>query len=117
MESEDKLKDSLKRERKAKQAAKQGLEEAVAAKTAELRRTALRISNVISNMQEGVLVEDENRRIALVNPGFCTMFGIPVAAELLIGTDCSGSAEQAKHLFADPEGFVEGINQLLAKRE
>ena len=73
MESEDKLKDSLKRERKAKQAAKQGLEEAVAAKTAELRRTALRISNVISNMQEGVLVEDENRRIALVNPGFCTL--------------------------------------------
>ena len=69
--------------------------------------------NLISNMQNAVLLEDENRNIVLVNELFCKYFGIPVAPELLIGSNCEQSAEQSKHLFKNQEAFVEGILKLL----
>ncbi|AEI48656.1 PAS domain S-box protein [Runella slithyformis] len=82
-----------------------------------LRTTQTRLSTLITNLQKGVLVEDENRRIILVNQLFCDLFAIPLKAELLIGIDCSQSAEQSKHLFSNPEEFVQRINELLARQE
>jgi len=117
METLKALKDALEREREVYLKAEKRLEETIAERTSELSRTATRLSNLISNMQEAVLVEDENRMIVMVNEKFCSMFGIPVSPELLIGMDCSGSAEQSKHLFQDPEGFVSGIIILLSQRK
>ena len=111
------LKEALEQERKARLEAEKRLEETIASRASELSGTANRLSNLISNMQEGLLVEDENRLIILVNEKFCSMFGIPVSPELLVGSDCSGSAEQAKHFFVDPDGFVSGINTHLAHRK
>lgn len=72
--------------------------------------------NLISNMQNAVLLEDEHRDIVLVNHLFCEYFGIPVAPELLIGSNCEQSAEQSKHLFKDPQRFVDGIHTLLKEK-
>ena len=82
-----------------------------------LLSTQLRLTNLISNMQSGILVEDENRNIVLTNDRFCKKFNILVPPDALIGADCSGSAQQSKHLFKKPEEFVEGIDALLAKKE
>lgn len=82
-----------------------------------LRTTQTRLSTLITNLQKGVLVEDENRRIILVNQLFCDLFSIPAKAESLIGIDCSQSAEQSKHLFSNPEEFVQRINELLTRQE
>lgn len=82
-----------------------------------LRTTQTRLSTLITNLQKGVLVEDENRRIILVNQLFCDLFAIPAKAESLIGIDCSQSVEQSKHLFSNPEEFVERIGELLARQE
>ncbi|MCP1383318.1 PAS domain S-box protein [Runella salmonicolor] len=82
-----------------------------------LRTTQTRLSTLITNLQKGVLVEDENRKIILVNQLFCDLFEITAPAETLIGVDCSQSAEQSKHLFKNPEEFVKQINDLLAKQE
>jgi len=79
----------------------------------ELTSRNLQLSTLFSSMQSAVLLEDEQRRISLVNQRFCEFFSIPVAPEVLIGTDCSDSAEVSKHLFKDPESFVSGINRLL----
>ncbi|MEI6888235.1 MAG: response regulator [Bacteroidales bacterium] len=117
MESEKALIAALERERKARLDAEKRLEETIAGRASELSCNSDRLSNIIINMREGVLVEDENRLIVLMNESFCAMFGIPVKPEVLIGADCSGSAEQSKHLFEDPEVFVSGINYLLAKRK
>jgi PAS domain S-box-containing protein len=76
-----------------------------------------RLSALISNMIDGILVEDENRRIALINRPFCQMFSIPADPSLITGTDCSQSAQQSKSMFRDPEGFVSEIDELLIKRE
>lgn len=82
-----------------------------------LRTTQTRLSTLITNLQKGVLVEDENRKIILVNQLFCDLFEIPAPAESLIGVDCSQSAEESKHLFKNPEEFVQQINDLLAKQK
>jgi PAS domain S-box-containing protein len=82
-----------------------------------LRTTQTRLSTLITNLQKGVLVEDENRKIILVNQLFCDLFEITAPAETLIGVDCSQSAEQSKHLFKNPEEFVKQINDLLDKQE
>lgn len=81
------------------------------------RKTSIRLSALIANLQAGVLVEDESRRVVLVNQAFCNLFEIPISPETLIGTDCSQSAEQSKHLFAAPEGFVARIEHILQQQQ
>lgn len=79
--------------------------------------TANRLAFLISNMQTGILVEDETRHIVLTNQVFCDMFGIAAPPEMLTGADCSGAAEQNKVLFKQPARFVERIKELLANKE
>jgi PAS domain S-box-containing protein len=82
-----------------------------------LRTTQTRLTTLITNLQKGILVEDENRRIILVNQLFCEIFGIPSPPEALVGMDCSQSAEQSKNLFSNPEQFVERIDEILARQQ
>ncbi|MEA5460781.1 PAS domain S-box protein [Arcicella sp. LKC2W] len=81
-----------------------------------LRATQTRLSTLITNLQKGVLVEDENRKIVLVNQQFCDTFGIETKPELLIGMDYSNAAEQSKHLFKHPNIFIAKINKILEKK-
>ena len=78
-------------------------------------KTAI-LSNLIINMQEGILLENANREIALTNQLFCDMFGIPAPPEALVGADCSQSAEQSKGMFKHPCKFIADINLLLANK-
>ncbi|PSB27186.1 response regulator [Stenomitos frigidus] len=83
----------------------------------DLHHANTRLSALMSNLQAGVLVEDESRRIVLANQPFCDLFGIPVPPQQLIGTDCSESAEQVKALFAEPEVFPARIQQILQEQQ
>ncbi|TFH57869.1 MAG: PAS domain-containing protein [Candidatus Zixiibacteriota bacterium] len=76
-----------------------------------------KLSAVIDNEKTAILVENERREIQSVNQAFCDLFEIPVQPHELIGADCSESAEWAKHLFRDPEEFVQGVSQLLNQRK
>ncbi len=90
---------------------------AVARDITENKVSETRLRNLISTLQSGVLLEDENRKIALANETFCELFGIPVSAEELEGEDCTDSAEQNKILFKHESGFVDRINEILEARE
>lgn len=79
----------------------------------ELNSTTTRLTALIQNMHSGILLEDENRRIVLINQTFCDIFGIPVSPEQLKGTDCKNSAEESKFLFTDPTQFVKRIDEIL----
>lgn len=81
-----------------------------------LKESALRMTTLMQNLQAGILLEDENRRIVLTNAEFCKMFSIPAPPEALLGMDCSSSAEDSKHLFVNPEQFVADIARTLADR-
>lgn len=82
----------------------------------QLIESESRLSTLISNLDTGVLLEDEHRKISLVNKKFCELFGIPVEPVMLVGQDCSNAAEETKVLFTDPEEFVERIEKILKDR-
>ncbi|MEI7828604.1 MAG: PAS domain S-box protein [Prolixibacteraceae bacterium] len=73
----------------------------------------LRFRSLISSMQSAVMVEDEERRIVVVNQYFCDLFSIPLHPDQLIGAECANAAEESKYLFTNPEMFVQDINNTL----
>ncbi len=88
-----------------------------ARRTAEnaLHAARARLTTVIESFHGGILLEDETRHVALANQTFCNLFGIPAPPEALIGSDCAASAEQAKHLLAQPERFVRRIDEVIER--
>jgi PAS domain S-box-containing protein len=82
----------------------------------ELLSSTNLLSNLMINLQEGILLEDSNRKIILINQLFCDLFNIPVDPLHLVGADCTGAAETNKVLFTNPEAFVEGIEMILRYR-
>jgi len=83
----------------------------------ESLKAEIRLTNLVTNLQAGILLEDETRHILLANQCFCDIFDIPVAPQQIIGQDCSQGAEQSKHLFMEPEHFIKGVDQLLQARK
>jgi len=75
-----------------------------------------RMRMMIDALPTPVLVEDEHRVLVCVNKAFCELFGIAAAPDMLIGVDCAQSAEYSKHLFADPDGFIKGIEKTLVRQ-
>lgn len=82
----------------------------------DLVRTIELLKTLLANLQSGVLVEDENRKILFTNQLFCNMFSIPVPPETMIGVDCTNSAEHSKYLFKNPELFSSRIEEILNDR-
>jgi PAS domain S-box-containing protein len=81
-----------------------------------LKRTTSRLSALIENLQAGILVEDEEGRIVLINRPLCRMFGIQAPPESLLGQDCAPTATAMKSQFADADAFPERIGEILAAR-
>jgi len=82
-----------------------------------LRDSENRLSALIANLQSGIILEDENRKILLVNKKFCRMFKIDSEPDDMVGFDCSNSAEYSKGLFKDSERFVTRIDEILGAKE
>ena len=76
-----------------------------------------RLFSLIEHLNSGILLENENRRIVIANNTFCNMFGIPATPEQLVGSDCSKSAEETKHLFRYPEEFIGKVNKIIQERK
>ncbi len=58
-------------------------------------------------------MEDERRRITLVNREWCALFGLRLDPDALIGGDGAEAVERASRLFADAGGFVARVDDLL----
>ncbi|MFN8361166.1 MAG: PAS domain-containing protein [Candidatus Kapaibacterium sp.] len=82
----------------------------------DIKTTNARLRTLVGNLSDGVLLENEHRIIEIINNRFCELFGIPVSPEVLVGTDCSQAAEQAKGLFVNEQEFVERVETLLRER-
>ncbi len=82
----------------------------------ELKTATSRLEALIANFSAGVLVEDEERRIVLINRELMSMFGIDGEPEAMAGADCAAAAEASSALFADPPAFLEGVDRRLRQR-
>ena len=74
------------------------------------------LRTVVESLPSGILVEDANRNVLLVNETFCEVLDLPVDCEELLGRDCDAAAREIKDYFADPEGFLDGIDEHLDSR-
>ena len=82
----------------------------------DLRSANSRLVSLIENLAAAVLVEDDARRVVLVNQEYCDLFELPADPATLVGTDCSDAPEQARPFMADPDGFVRGVQEALRDR-
>ena len=78
-----------------------------------LRQSADRIAAVVDHLEAGVLIEDSERRVALVNERFIQIFGIPLPPVAIVGQEATDLSPFAP-LFEDPEAFVAGVESLVA---
>ena len=81
-----------------------------------LESHANRMTALLSNLNAGILVENEDRRVELANQSFCDLFKYTVTPQELTGTDCRALAETAKDFFIDGEKFLARKEKLVADK-
>ncbi len=77
-----------------------------------LRVATSRLRALIENMQAGILVETEGRKIALLNETFCQMFQVPVPAHVLVESETRDLLKECLPLLVDRAGFLARVEAL-----
>lgn len=80
-------------------------------------RNHLRLQTLVASVQAGVLEEDGEGRVVLVNEAFCRMFGVEATPEDLAGRSTREAFGATQHLFADGDAFLARIEELARHRE
>jgi len=78
---------------------------------------AHRFKELITNLQNGIFLVDEHKKIVVVNDMFCKMFGIVVPPEALIGTDGEKVTAQIRPLFKNPDEYKIKVNEILSEKK
>jgi diguanylate cyclase (GGDEF)-like protein/PAS domain S-box-containing protein len=77
----------------------------------------LRLETLIANIQAGVIVEDSQGQLVLVNQSFCDMMGLSLPPAALIGANIPQLARQSSLLFPDPDAFIARALDLRLRHE
>jgi PAS domain S-box-containing protein len=72
-----------------------------------------RLSALVLNLNSGIILEDENRKIVLSNKKFCQLFKVDADPKDLIGMDCRMASEQNKVLFKSAATFVPRMDEIV----
>ena len=75
------------------------------------------LRTIVENLPMAVLVEDADRDVLMINERLLSLFDAPYSTDALIGQDCTLAAENFKDYFADPEGFIDGVDKRIDARE
>jgi PAS domain S-box-containing protein len=78
---------------------------------------ASRLEYLMSNLGKGVLVEDENHEVVLVNRQFCNLFHIPLQPSQMVGMNCLDALTQTMSLFKNPEQVSQEIHTMTGKKD
>lgn len=95
----------------------QKLTEKLKQQQVDLRATTSRLQTLIENIQAGVLLEDEHHSIILVNQEFCQLFSGAQSPSELQGKSFYTFCQASKHLFLEPEAFLNQIDQILQREQ
>jgi PAS domain S-box-containing protein len=78
---------------------------------------ASRLEYLMSNLGKGILVEDENHQVVLVNRQFCNLFHIPLQPTQMVGMNCLDSLTQTMSLFKNPDQVSQEIYKMSGKKD
>lgn len=76
-----------------------------------------KLNTLIENLQSGVLLEDEDRKIVVVNNKFCSIFNLSIEPDELKGMDSVTAENDRKQFFKKPDAFIERINEIIKDKE
>ena len=75
------------------------------------------LSSLFDTLPMGVLAEDADRSVMAINERMFDLLEIEGAPGDVVGSDCARLAESVSDQFADPEGFVDRIESIVAADE
>ncbi|MGM0461476.1 MAG: GGDEF domain-containing protein [Fibrobacterota bacterium] len=78
---------------------------------------AQRFSTLLKQIDFGIIVEDEQRVIHLVNQRFLDLFQLPLSADEFMEMDCNAAAQGAKGYFLHEKSFIPRLEEILTRRE
>ena len=76
-----------------------------------------RLTSLITNLQSGILLEDEDRKVLIANKRFCDLFDFKGEPAEMIGFDSKMATEENKHFFKRPDEFIERVEEILRNKE
>lgn len=94
----------------------QKLKEEVRAKTKEASELSSRLESLIRNMKGGILFEDVDRKVILINKSLLKMFELDLQPVSLQGGDCKEITGQLKHFFLHPQKFEDDISKAVENK-
>jgi PAS domain S-box-containing protein len=83
----------------------------------KLRQTVELLQALLDNLRSGILVVDNQGKIAFINSYFCEMRKISIAPEHLVGADHSRIFDESKIVFKNREAYAERVNAIVEKNE
>lgn len=83
----------------------------------KIRASEERMATLIKNLQTGILLEDQDRKIMLANQKFCDLFGIPISPDVLKGVNSKKSIHKYKNLFLEPDEAIKRIDKVIQNKE
>lgn len=79
----------------------------------ELHATTSRLTTLIKNLQVGVVLQDRNLNVLLVNQPFCDLFDITLNPNQLVGKNNTEFEEYYGHIFKDQSIFQQRNREIL----
>jgi len=83
----------------------------------ELEETNGLLSSLFDTLPAGVIAEDADREVMSVNQRMFDLLDIAGTPEEVVGSDCAALADAVSDQFADPEGFVDRLDAVIAANE
>lgn len=82
-----------------------------------LSNTLSLLKTLLSNLNSGIVVEDENRKLLYANESFCKLFNLSDAPEELEGNDCCAMANSCAVYFIEEVEFLTRLELIIKERK
>lgn len=82
-----------------------------------LQQSNQRLFVLMDNLPSAVLFETDERKVKFCNQGFCRMFSHQALPKTLVGKDAHRMTRESATGFADPEAFLQRIEEIVAAGE
>ncbi len=76
-----------------------------------------RLTELINNLDTGVIVVDENRKIVLINQSYCDLFAITADPSSLIASNGAQILDSINVSFSDPAEYLSRAEKLIAEKK
>ncbi len=82
----------------------------------QLKLVNRRLESIFDNLNLGLLLEDNNRRVVLTNSMFCELFNYRIQPEEMVGLDCKAGLEDIVDFFEEGRSQIDKLNSCVENK-